>query len=230
MTTKLLLPQQPVTAKGDAPSRDLVEVIQRIVQDVDLAATAASVTALDGRVTTLEGYGRRALLATRTGASSANLNFTEFNNAAYPFYQFVLENVLPGTDAVTLQMLFSTNGGLSYDNGAGNYGHAGVGASSGTPVSAAVQSDTVINLTIANDVGNAAGELGVTGVALLYHAGNAATRTRVRGELSYDNAAGNMLVWSVTGRRLANQDTDAVRFQFSSGNISSGTIRMYGLT
>ena len=33
MTAKPLLPQQPVTQRGDAPSRELVEVIQRIVAD-----------------------------------------------------------------------------------------------------------------------------------------------------------------------------------------------------
>lgn len=54
MTAKPLLPQQTVTMKGDAPSRDLVEVIQRIVEDVGASATAESVTALDARIDALE--------------------------------------------------------------------------------------------------------------------------------------------------------------------------------
>jgi hypothetical protein len=33
MTAKPLLPQQPVTQRGDAPSRELLEIIQRIVAD-----------------------------------------------------------------------------------------------------------------------------------------------------------------------------------------------------
>ena len=35
MSAKPLQPFQPVTAKGDRPSLDLVEVIQRLVDEVD---------------------------------------------------------------------------------------------------------------------------------------------------------------------------------------------------
>jgi hypothetical protein len=34
---------------------------------------------------------------------------------------------------------------------------------------------------------------------------------------------------SGVGARLANQDTDAVRFLQGAGNIASGTIRMFGI-
>lgn len=34
MTARLLLPTQPITNKGDLPSRDLVEIIQRLVSAV----------------------------------------------------------------------------------------------------------------------------------------------------------------------------------------------------
>lgn len=70
MTAKPLLPQQPVTAKGDAPSRDLVEVIQRIVQDVDLAAT--DLTALDGRVDAIEAGTIAASLIRRQAVVTAS--------------------------------------------------------------------------------------------------------------------------------------------------------------
>ncbi len=32
MTTRRLLPSQPITQKGDLPSRDMVEIIQRLVE------------------------------------------------------------------------------------------------------------------------------------------------------------------------------------------------------
>ena len=34
MTARLLLPNQPITNKGDLPSRDLVEIVQRLVSAV----------------------------------------------------------------------------------------------------------------------------------------------------------------------------------------------------
>lgn len=53
MTAKPLLPQQTVTMKGDAPSRDLVEIIQRLVETVNgletkIAAAAAVANAAGG--------------------------------------------------------------------------------------------------------------------------------------------------------------------------------------
>jgi hypothetical protein len=53
--------------------------------------------------------------------------------------------------------------------------------------------------------------------------------TRVLAVLSFDNQAGSVVSYQAAGRRMAAQDTDAVRFLFSSGNIASGTIRMFGI-
>lgn len=52
MIAKPLLPQQTVTMKGDAPSRDLVEIIQRIVQDI--LSGEEAVAGLDARTDALE--------------------------------------------------------------------------------------------------------------------------------------------------------------------------------
>lgn len=51
-TAKPLLPQQPLTARGDPPSREMVEVIQRIIADI--LEGEASAAALDGRIDALE--------------------------------------------------------------------------------------------------------------------------------------------------------------------------------
>lgn len=45
MTARLLLPTQPITTKGDLPSRELVEIIQRLIQAV---ATAGGGGLADG--------------------------------------------------------------------------------------------------------------------------------------------------------------------------------------
>lgn len=46
MTTRLLLPTQPVTQKGDRPSRDLVEIIQRLVAAVNAGGGGGGATDL----------------------------------------------------------------------------------------------------------------------------------------------------------------------------------------
>lgn len=170
----------------------------------------------------------RVLLATRTASASANLNFTEFNNSVYRRYEFELDSILPATDNVALRMLTSTNGGSSYDTGVSDYAYAltekGAGAESD-----ATDSLAAAFMIICPSVGNAAGEQGVSGIVTVWGAG-ATAKTTVRTFLhSFDALDGSPLMVNGVGARLASQDTDAVRFLFSSGNITSGTIRMFGI-
>jgi len=175
--------------------------------------------------------GGRFLLASKTASASATLDFTEFDAGAYRSYEFVLENVKPATDAVTLGIRFSSDGGSSYDAGASDYSYAmislGVGGSV-TPGSSSA--DTSIEVTTSGTVGNAAGERGVSGSITFYIPSNASEQTRIGFETQWDNAASTTLfTCRGNGVRRADQDTNAARFLFSSGNIASGVIRMYGL-
>lgn len=169
----------------------------------------------------------RVLLATRTASASATLDFTEFNNAVYRRYEFELENVLPATDSAGMRLLTSTNNGASYDSGAADYSHTRVIKVSGAVTT--IDSAGAAQISVATNIGNAAGEKGVSGVISLWNAG-LAVRTTVQMALHYfDAAAGHIAYTDGSGARLANQDTDAVRFLMTSGNITSGTIRMFGI-
>lgn len=216
-----------------APTGKLTQAgVEAIQGQLDANASAATVAALDTRVTTIEGYARRVLLATKTASASATLDFTEFNNAVYRAYGFEFENVIPATDSTSFWMRFSTNGGSSYDAGGSDYAYINYAASTASGGLSFNNSATAaqILMTFPNDVGNAAGEEGVTGSAFLLRSGVGAVRTRVNFDLNYENPSGLLVMAGGKARRNAAQDTDAVRFLFSSGNITSGTIRMYGLT
>lgn len=176
--------------------------------------------------------GARVLLATKTASASATLDFTEFNNATYKWYEFELEDVLPATDGVLLRMRFSTNAGVSYDAGASDYSYGNVTMEDdATPQNDNSGGTTFISLMngYGAGLGAAAGELGVRGTLKLYGAGSAASKTSVNGLLMAEDTFGRMSSEWVSGRRMAAQDTDAVRFYMSAGNITSGTIRMYGV-
>ena len=72
MTARPLLPDQPVTAKGELPSRDLVEIIQRLVLavgavDAKLAAIAAVASPAGGG--TVDAQARTAIDAIRAAAT-----------------------------------------------------------------------------------------------------------------------------------------------------------------
>jgi hypothetical protein len=175
--------------------------------------------------------GARVLLASKTASASATVDFTEFNNAVYRYYEFEMENVKPATDAVDLVMRVSTNAGVSYDAGASDYSWASIGMVTGGIATAGSSGGaTAIGVSFTNALGNAAAERGLTGNLKVYNAGDAAQRTRVVGQVQWDDASGSVLAYAtLSGRRTADQDTDAIRFLMTSGNIASGVIRMYGV-
>lgn len=171
----------------------------------------------------------RALLATKTASSSANLSFTETDNAAFRFYEFELENVKPDNDGVNLFLRFSTNGGSSYDFGASDYGFSAFGLASAGMITSGSNAANAIQLAGGTLVGNDTGERGISGTVKIYNA-PVATQTRVLADLTFDDTAGVHTRISSGGRRNADQTTNAFRFLFAvGGNIASGTIRMYGV-
>jgi hypothetical protein len=157
------------------------------------------------------------------------LDFTEFNNGVYRRYEFELDFVLPATDAAILWLRTSTNGGSSYDAGASDYSYFNHGGSAAGGAVGPGGLENTAQMVLTGTVGNAANEFGVSGELVIIGAANASVWTKTKGSLWYTNSAGESTYNDVGGMRKAAADVDAVRFLFSAGNITSGTIRMYGI-
>lgn len=172
------------------------------------------------------------LLATATASSSSTLDFESLITSDYGAYDFVIRRLRPATDAANLLMRTSTNNGSSYDSSASNYGYNGTlhslsGASSPTYGSTG---DTAIELNgqqSGGGVGNLSSE-GIDGVVTLVNPLNATARKCITFNMQYQTTLGEQILLIGGGTRLTTSDIDAVRFQFSSGNITSGSIDMYG--
>lgn len=171
----------------------------------------------------------RVLLASKTASASATLNFTEFNNTLYRYYEFEFEHVKPATNSVQLRAALSTNGGSTWDTAAGSYSNTGFVTNGATLAHFGAGSVAYMELSNVTDVGNGASSFGVDGMVKLYLAPDATTQTRMIFNGAYDNAGGTSIYVSSNSRRLAAQDTDGIQFFFQTGNIASGTIRMYGV-
>lgn len=208
--------QGDIIYRGSADFQRLAKGTAGQFLAMNSGATAPEWAAVQGRV----------LLATKTASASATLDFTEFDNATYRWYEFDLDNVKPATDATDFYARVSTNGGSSYNAGASDYSWT----YGGTGSVALTQADGADgHMQIATNIGNAAAEFGVSGRLILLSAGSATAYTRLLSQIGYDSSAGEGFQLTGLGRRLAAEDTDAIRFLFSSGNITSGTIRMYGV-
>lgn len=174
--------------------------------------------------------GGMALLEEHEASGSATLDFTNFiDDSLYDEYIFEFLGLVPATNLVNLIMRMSTNGGSSYDSGT-NYGWSVQRfSSSGAGYSGAGTGQTDICLdggSGADSVRNAATG-GIHGFLRLFKPSDTTLYKRVLGEFAYDS--GNVQASIATGAYLSATAVNAIRFLFASGNIASGTIRVYGI-
>ena len=175
------------------------------------------------------GGGGLVLLEQHTASSSATLDFTTAITSTHDMYEIALLNVLPASDGVDLNMVVSTDGGSTWDTTSGHYsweaaraGSNAGGAYSGTTSASAI----IMQANTIEHVRNTGG--GFSGQFRLYDPMNSSLYKFIEGTgVLYYNPG--WIVVSVGGQYLQTTAVNAIRFLFSSGNIASGTIRMYGL-
>jgi len=168
------------------------------------------------------------LLGTQTASNSASLAFTSLISATYDEYIFVIQNIIPATDGADFYLRTSTNNGSSYDAAGSDYAYAGSRAVSGSVSNTVSQSSSAGQILIAESLGNATGE-NCNGKVTLFNPLNATVYKCVKYAMGYYSSAPDARVLDGAGYRLAVADIDAVQFLMSSGNITSGVIRMYGV-
>ena len=152
----------------------------------------------------------------------ATITFTGFNASAFDHYVFMLQHVKPVSDNVLLLCQTSTDGGSNFATTDGNY-HSSTGGT-GTDRT---------GLLVSDELGNASGEFGVAGRFEIFapHVASAFTYGLAMSPFMNDNVEikNNTAFAQSASMRLSAEDTDAVRFLFGSGNITSGEIVMYGI-
>ena len=168
------------------------------------------------------------LLETLTASSSANLSFTSGIDDTYRTYCFIFSEVLPASDGSVLEMVASTNGGSSY-LGAGSYAWHNSQLRSSSTTYAADADNNANNIDISDNIGTTSIEAGVGGNIYIDNPSGASRQKMIRGFYSTttpsDQAAGGAITAVVKTATALN----AFRFQMSSGNIASGTIKLYGI-
>ncbi len=180
--------------------------------DQDSPVTVALMSALRDNPSMVE-------LATTTISNDTQADFTVFDNTLFGLYIFDLANVIPATNNVILTVRVSTDGGSSYSAGGSDYINVKVGGGVGS---------TGNGIFIATNVGSLSGNDGVSGLVNVHGAG-LSKRTGLTFVTGWYDNAGNVATDAGLGSRLSAVDTDAIRFLFSSGDLESGVITMYGV-
>ena len=122
-------------------------------------------------------------------------------------------------------MLTSTNNGSTYDAS----GYLGVRQSIGDGGTTATMSITEFELTNSNTSNGTS--RGISGTVNIYGVNSTTKRKMVTSETAYFNTSdGSIVRTDMGGARDSTADIDAIRFLMSAGNMTSGVIRLYGVS
>lgn len=148
-------------------------------------------------------------------------------DSTYNEYQLHFTDVLPATDLAELNLRTSTDGGVSFDSGASDYRYALAGLESGSATVSVQQSATDTKIEICEGVGSGAAE-GASGVLYLF-APSSTTNTNIMVQTTWYQGQDRVKSYHGGGQRVSAADVDALRVLFSTGNISSGEFKLYGV-
>jgi hypothetical protein len=175
------------------------------------------------------GGGDLVLLEEHTASSSATLDFTSCFSSTYDEYLVEVVHLLPATDAVNLKMTVSTDGGSTWQAGTGyNYAYSYIllnGSSTGNANGAAGAF-----ASLGNAISSTASRGGISSSVRFYDPlSAAANKPFLYDSVEANSGDSNMYRYVGGGWWASTTAVNALRFAFSSGNIASGTIRIYGV-
>ena len=183
--------------------------------------------------------GAMTLIKSQTASSSATISFVDGTSdvvldSTYPIYKFVWINVHPATDNVRFSFQGNAAGGSGYNETitSTSFRSYHAEADNDTEVAYETGSDqaqgTAFQVLELSSVGNGNDEA-VSGELLLF---NPSSTTYVKHFMSrsIENAANNYAVEGyVAGYFNTTSAIDEIQFKMSSGNIDSGTFKLYGI-
>jgi hypothetical protein len=167
--------------------------------------------------------GGHVLLNTLTASNSANLQDTTSLTATYDRYELVFYDIISITNAVSFNMTVHEAGTFpvtAYLNGGRDDTSAG-----GTAV---ITLTTAIALTDGALMGNGAAT-GYSGRVQIFNPAGTATPKKIMGQASHLASDGTMRGLTINGFWNGTTAVDGFSLQMSSGNISSGKVKVYGI-
>ena len=174
------------------------------------------------------GGGAWSFVSSADASSSPSLDFTSLSSTKS--IEFQLEDIVPANDAVAFAARTSADNGSNWDAGATDYAWVtrmqepsatSTGGNAGESRMRLTESGSV------KGVGNGVNEKLDGWVRLTRPGGSGYTTMQF--EITYSDPDGNIQSARGSGRRLSAAAANGLRFLFTSGNIASGTIRMYEL-
>ena len=178
--------------------------------------------------------GSQVLLSEQTASASASIEFTSGIDSTYPIYKFEFINCHPSTDSTFLTFNMSTDGGSTY----------AVTKTSTFFLAYHLESndaDTFFGYSAAEDLAQSTdfvtistnskndSDIGISGSLEIYNPSSSVFVKHFMARTSGSNRLDYQMDVYSAGYGNTTSAIDAVKFVMSSGNIDSGTIKLYGI-
>ena len=165
------------------------------------------------------------LLSTTTASSSATVDISSNINSTYKVYMIEIINMHIATNDTTLRMRFFQGG--SVDTGGYDYAFQTVANNTTSTGHYQATNEDYIEMTYAQQQQN---EADLSGRILIYNPADTTFNTNCVFNLVYQVDGDNCRMADGCGRIEQTEAVDGVRLYMSSGNIDSGTFKLYGIT
>ena len=178
--------------------------------------------------------GSMTLLQTQTASSSSTIDFTSNIDSTYDSYVFKFINIHPSSDGALFQFNLSSDSGSNYNvtktTTFFQYYHLeSDSASGGGYIDTQDLAQSSSNQTLLNGVGSDNDQCCV-GTLQLFNPSSTTFVKHFIARCNRNSADDATLDEFVAGYGNTTSSIDAVRFLFSTGNIDSGVIKLYGIS
>ena len=215
-----------VTAVAD--NTGWLQITVAHVQSSGTFSASDDVNAFFARAGDAAGAPGLTLLATATAANSVSVDFTSFIDSTFDEYEIHGLGIVGVSNFTAVNFRTSSTGGAPFDSGASDYIYGSEGIrNDGVAGSISSTGDTKISIT---DNGGDSTAESTNFVLKLFQPSNSALETQVLISATYDTGASGRLDNRYGGgKRVSAAIVDAVQILLSSGNISTGEFKLYGV-
>jgi len=183
------------------------------------------------------GGGSLNLISTQTASSSSTISFTSGIDSTYKQYLFKFINLHPSADSAALLFNMSVDSGSNYNvtktTTIFEARHTEDGATSSVAYSGRTLSEDLAQSTSFQRLANNASSDSDHGVSGYIHLFDPSDTTFVKhyiGLISVINNNNGAYQYYNAGYGNTTSAVDAIQFKMDSGNIDSGTIKLYGIS
>ena len=165
-----------------------------------------------------------ALISTTTASNSAKVEVRGLNDSDYHQFLLILDRVIPATDDVSMRILLEN----SANNNFGAYNFAILGYDDGGDEQRGNGGNASV-ITACGGIGSDSGEEGVSGNIIIDNP-SAQSIPTIQFHLTVMDKDGDIRVVVGSGQvKDDSEDANGMQLDFTSGNIESGTFKLYGL-